>query len=157
MAEKQATKSNTQRSAKSATRKASNGFTAEEKAAMRERARELKAGASKEAGERDVLGKIAEMQGSDRAIAERIHAIVEASAPALSPRTWYGMPAYAKDGNVVFFFKPAAKFKVRYATLGFSDKANLDDGAMWSTEFAIDELTADVEARIAALVTRAVS
>ena len=157
MAEKQATKRSTRRSAKSATRKASNGFTAEEKAAMRERARELKAGASKEAGERDVLGKIAEMQGSDRAIAERIHAIVEASAPALSPRTWYGMPAYAKDGNVVFFFKPAAKFKVRYATLGFSDKANLDDGAMWPTEFAIDELTADVEARIAALVTQAVS
>jgi uncharacterized protein YdhG (YjbR/CyaY superfamily) len=156
MAEKQATKRSRQRSAKSATRKESNGFTAEEKAAMRERARELKAGASKEAGERDVLGKIAEMQGSDRAIAERIHAIVEASAPALSPRTWYGMPAYAKDGNVVFFFKPAEKFKVRYATLGFSDKANLDDGAMWPTEFAIDELTADVEARIAALVTQAV-
>ena len=156
MAEKQATKRSTQRSAESATRKSSNGFTAEEKAAMRERARELKAGASKEAGERDVLGKIAEMQGSDRAIAERIHAIVEASAPALSPRTWYGMPAYAKDGNVVFFFKPAEKFKARYATLGFSDKANLDDGAMWPTEFAIDALTAEVEARIAALVTQAV-
>jgi len=153
MAEKQATKKSTKRT----TGKASNGFTAEEKAAMRERARELKAAAGKEEGERDVLGKIAEMQGSDQAIAERIHAIVKASAPALAPRTWYGMPAYAKDGNVVFFFKPAEKFKSRYATLGFSDKANLDDGAMWPTEFAINELTADVEARIAALVTQAVS
>jgi len=157
MAEKQATKRNAQRSAKSATRKASNGFTAEEKAAMRERARELKAEASKEAGEKDVLAKIAEMRGSDRAIGQRIHAIVKASAPELAPRTWYGMPAYAKDGDVIFFFKPAAKFKVRYATLGFSDKANLDDGAMWPTEFAIDELTGDVEARITALVTQAVS
>jgi uncharacterized protein YdhG (YjbR/CyaY superfamily) len=157
MAEKQATKKSAQRAAKSATRKASNGFTAEEKAAMRERARELKAEASKEAGEKDLLAKIAEMRGSDRAIGQRIHAIVKASAPALAPRTWYGMPAYAKDGDVIFFFKPAAKFKVRYATLGFSDKANLDDGAMWPTEFAIDELTADVEARITALVTQAVS
>ena len=142
---------------KQAVKKASEGFSKEEKAAMRERARELKADASRGAGEKDVLGKIAEMQGLDRAIAERIHAIVKASAPALSPRTWYGMPAYAKDGNVVFFFKPAEKFKARYATLGFSDKANLDDGAMWPTEFAIDELTADVESRIAALVTKAVS
>jgi len=142
---------------KQAVKKASEGFSKEEKAAMRERARELKAAAGKEEGERDVLGKIAEMQGSDQAIAERIHAIVKASAPALAPRTWYGMPAYAKDGNVVFFFKPAEKFKSRYATLGFSDKANLDDGAMWPTEFAINELTADVEARIAALVTQAVS
>jgi len=157
MPEKQATKRSAGRSARSTTRKTSNGFTAEEKAAMRERARELKADASRGAGEKDVLGKIAEMQGLDRAIAERIHAIVKASAPALSPRTWYGMPAYAKDGNVVFFFKPAEKFKARYATLGFSDKANLDDGAMWPTEFAIDELTADVESRIAALVTKAVS
>jgi uncharacterized protein YdhG (YjbR/CyaY superfamily) len=157
MAEKRAAKTTTKRSAKSTATKASNGFTAEEKAAMRERARELKAGASKEAGERDVLAKIAEMQGSDRAIAERIHAIVKASAPALSPRTWYGMPAYAKDGNVVFFFKPAEKFKARYATLGFSDKANLDDGAMWPSEFAINELTAGVENRIATLVTQAVS
>jgi len=142
---------------KQAVKKASEGFSKEEKAAMRERARELKAAAGKEEAERDVLGKIAEMQGSDRAIAERIHAIVKASAPALAPRTWYGMPAYAKDGNVAFFFKPAEKFKSRYATLGFSDKANLDDGAMWPTEFAINELTAEVEVRIAALVTQAVS
>ncbi|HTT30362.1 MAG TPA: DUF1801 domain-containing protein [Solirubrobacteraceae bacterium] len=156
MAEKQAVKRTTKRSAKS-TGKTSNGFTAEEKAAMRERARELKAEAGKEAGEKDLLGKIDEMQGLDRAIAERVHGIVKANAPALSPRTWYGMPAYAKDGNVMFFFKPAAKFKARYATLGFSDKANLDDGAMWPTEFAINKLTADVEARIAALVSKAVS
>ena len=157
MAEKQATKRSTQRSAESATRKSSNGFTAEEKAAMRERARELKAGASKEAGERDVsLGRSPRCRDRIERSPERIHAIVEASAPALSPRTWYGMPAYAKDGNVVFFFKPAEKFKARYATLGFSDKANLDDGAMWPTEFAIDVLTAEVEARIAALVTEAV-
>ncbi|MBV8216939.1 MAG: DUF1801 domain-containing protein [Solirubrobacterales bacterium] len=142
---------------KQAVKRASAGFTKEEKAAMRERARELKAEASKEAGEKDLLGKIAEMQGSDREIAERIHGIVKASAPELSPRTWYGMPAYAKDDNVVFFFKPAAKFKSRYATLGFSDKANLDDGAMWPTEFAIDRLTAEVEKRITALVVQAVS
>ncbi|HUA06543.1 MAG TPA: DUF1801 domain-containing protein [Solirubrobacteraceae bacterium] len=157
MAEKQAAKRTTKNSAKTSKTNGSAGFTAEEKAAMRERARELKADASKEAGEKDVLGKIAEMTGSDRAIAERVHAIVTAGEPTLSPRTWYGMPAYAKDGNVVFFFKPAAKFKARYATLGFSDKANLDDGAMWPTEFAIIELTADVEARIVDLVTRAVS
>jgi uncharacterized protein YdhG (YjbR/CyaY superfamily) len=157
MAEKQAVKRSTQRSSKSTTRKTSNGFTAEEKAAMRERARELKAEASREAGEKDLLGKIAEMQGLDRAIAERIHGIVTESAPDLSPKTWYGMPAYAKDGNVIFFFKPAEKFKARYATLGFSDRAKLDDGAMWPTEFAINELTADVEERIAALVTEAVS
>ena len=157
MAEKQAVKRSTQRSAKSTTRKTPNGFTAEEKAAMRERARELKAEAGKEAGEKDLLGKIAEMRGSDRAIAERIHAIVKADPSDRSPRTWYGMPAYAKDGNVVFFFKPAAKFKMRYATLGFSHKAKLDDGAMWPTEFAINELTADVEARIAKLVTQAAS
>ena len=157
MAEKQAVKKSTQRSSKSTTRKTSNGFTAEEKAAMRERARELKAEASKEAGERDLLGKIAEMQGLDRAIAERIHGIVNASAPDLSPKTWYGMPAYAKDGNVIFFFKPAEKFKARYATLGFSDKANLDEGDVWPTAFALKELTAAEEARIGALVKRAVS
>jgi uncharacterized protein YdhG (YjbR/CyaY superfamily) len=142
---------------KQAVKKASAGFSKEEKAAMRERARELKAEASKEAGEKDLLEKIAEMQGSDRAIAERLDAIVKATAPELSARTWYGMPAYAKDDNVVFFFKPAAKFKSRYATLGFSDKANLDDGAMWPSEFAVNELTADVEKRIAALVKKAVS
>jgi uncharacterized protein YdhG (YjbR/CyaY superfamily) len=104
-----------------------------------------------------VLAKIAEMQPSDRALAERLHALIKASAPDLSPRTWYGMPAYAKDGNVVCFFQSAQKFKTRYATLGFSEKANLDDGAMWPTSFALTELTADVEARISALVKQAVS
>jgi len=131
-------------------------FTAEERAAMRERAKERKA-ASKGDGEGDVLAKIAEMQGSDRALAERVHAIVTASAPGLSPRTWYGMPAYAKDGKVVCFFQSAQKFKTRYATLGFSDKANLDDGAMWPTAFALQELNAAVEARIKKLVKTAVA
>jgi uncharacterized protein YdhG (YjbR/CyaY superfamily) len=157
MAEKQATKKETTAKRRAGT--ASNGFTAEEKAAMRERAKEIKAAerraASDAEGESDVLAKIAEMGKSDRVMGERIHAIVKASAPGVSPRTWYGMPAYAKDGNVVCFFKPAEKFKVRYATLGFSDKANLDDDAMWPTEFALMELTADVEARIGALVKRA--
>ncbi len=163
MAEKQVAQRSTQRSAKRTTGKASEGFTDEEKAAMRERARELKTASrrgsttSKADGESEVLAKIAEMQKSDRIMAERIHAIIKASGSALSPRTWYGMPAYAKDGNVVCFFKPAEKFKARYATLGFSDKANLDDGAMWPTEFAINELTAEVETRIAAIVTKAVS
>ncbi len=142
----------TQKSAKGTTGKASRGFTDEERAAMRERARELKAD-----GEGDVLAKIAEMPEPDRAMAERLHAIIKASAPDLSPRTWYGMPAYAKDGNVVCFFQSAQKFKTRYATLGFSDKANLDEGAMWPTSFALKELTPDVEARIAALVEKAVS
>jgi uncharacterized protein YdhG (YjbR/CyaY superfamily) len=138
--------------------KASNGFTAEERAAMRERAREVKASrAGKDDGEGEVLAKIAEMHKADRVMAERIHAIVKATAPDLSPRTWYGMPAYAKDGKVVCFFKSAAKFKTRYATLGFSDKANLDDGAMWPTDFAVKELTPDAEARIGALVEKAVS
>ena len=131
-------------------------FTAEERAAMRERAKERKA-ASNGDGEGDVLAKIAEMQGSDRALAERVHAIVTASAPGLSPRTWYGMPAYAKDGKVVCFFQSAQKFKTRYATLGFSDKANLDDGSMWPTAFALKELTAAVEARISKLVKTAVA
>src|SRR5204863_3187520 len=135
----------------------------EERAAMRERARELKgtarrgARAGKSDGERDVLAKIADMAESDRAMAERLHAIVKASAPALSARTWYGMPAYAKDGNVVCFFQSAQKFKTRYATLGFSDKADLDDGAMWPTSFALKELTTAVETRIGALVKRAAS
>jgi uncharacterized protein YdhG (YjbR/CyaY superfamily) len=133
------------------------GFTAEERAAMRERAKELKAEAKKADGESEVLAKIAEMKGSDRALAERLHAIVKAGAPALSPRTWYGMPAYARDGKVVCFFQSAQKFKTRYATFGFSDTANLDDGAMWPTSFALKELTADSEARIAALVKKAVS
>ena len=136
--------------------KKSKGFTAEERAAMRERAKELKAEAQKADGERAVLAKIAEMQGPDRAMAERLHEIVKASAPDLSPKTWYGMPAYAnKDGKVVCFFQSAEKFDARYATLGFSDKANLDEGAMWATSFALKELTAAEEAKIGALVKRA--
>src|ERR687891_2036009 len=137
--------------------KKSEGFTAEERAAMRERAREQKAEAQRADGERAVLAKIAEMQGPDRAMAERLHEIVKASAPALSPRTWYGMPAYAKDGKVVCFFQSAQKFKSRYATFGFSDQANLDEGAMWPTSFALKELTAAEEKRIGALVKKAVS
>ena len=134
--------------------KKAKGFTAEERAAMRERAKELKAEAQRADGERAVLAKIAEMQGPDRAMAERLHEIVKASAPALSPKTWYGMPAYAKeDGKVVCFFQSAKKFKSRYATLGFSDEANLDDeGAMWPTSFALKELSATEEAKIGALV-----
>jgi uncharacterized protein YdhG (YjbR/CyaY superfamily) len=128
-------------------------FTAEERAAMKERARELKA----ETAESDVLEKIAEMPEPDRGMAERIHAIVKASAPSLAPKTWYGMPAYAKDGKVVCFFQSADKFKARYATFGFNDKANLDDGAMWPTSFALKELTPDVEARIGELVKQAAS
>jgi uncharacterized protein YdhG (YjbR/CyaY superfamily) len=130
---------------------------------MRERAQELKAAASrgpragKVDGESDVLAKIAEMPGSDRALGERLHAVVRANAPALSPRTWYGMPAYAKDGKVVCFFQSAQKFKTRYATFGFSDNANLDEGAMWPTAFALKELTAAEEAKIGALVKKAVS
>jgi uncharacterized protein YdhG (YjbR/CyaY superfamily) len=141
--------------------KKSKGFTDEERAAMKERARELKAAAraskDKADGEADVLAKIAEMAEPDRAMAERVHALVKASAPGLSPRTWYGMPAYAKDGKVVCFFQSGQKFKTRYATLGFSDKANLDEGAMWPTAFALTTLTSAEEARIAALVKRAVS
>ena len=133
------------------------GFTAEERAAMKERAKELKAEKSKADGESDVLAKIAEMPKADRAMAKRIHAIVKASAPDLTPRTWYGMPAYAKDGKVVCFFKSASKFKSRYATFGFNDPANLDDGAMWATSFALKKLTAADEARIGALVKKAVS
>jgi uncharacterized protein YdhG (YjbR/CyaY superfamily) len=153
----------TQKSAKSptATAKKSKGFTAEERAAMKERAKELKAEAraskNKAEGERDVLAKIAEMPGPDRAMAKRLHAIIKANAPALSPKTWYGMPAYAKDGKVVCFFQSADKFKARYATFGFSDMANLDEGAMWATSFALKKLTATDEARIGALVKKAVS
>jgi uncharacterized protein YdhG (YjbR/CyaY superfamily) len=139
------------------TSKKSNGFTAEERAAMKERARELKAAKTKAAAERDVLAKIAAMKQPDRAMAERLHALVKASAPELSPRTWYGMPAYAMDDNVLCFFKPAEKFKTRYATLGFSDKANLDEGALWPVEFALKELTTAEEATIASLVKKAVS
>jgi hypothetical protein len=139
------------------------GFTAEERAAMKERAKELKAAArrgpraAKADGESEVLAKIAEMPEPDRALGERLHAIIKASAPGLSPRLWYGMPAYAKDGNIVCFFQSAQKFKTRYATLGFSDKANFDEGAMWPTAFALTELTAADEARIGALVKKAVS
>ena len=157
MAERKPAQKGTQRSAKSTSGKASKGFTAEERAAMRERARELKAERGKADGEADVLAKIAEMPKSDRAMAERLHAVIKASAPALSPRTWYGMPAYAKDGKVVCFFQSAQKFKSRYATFGFSDEANLDKGAMWPTSFALKELTAAEEKKIGALVKKAVS
>jgi uncharacterized protein YdhG (YjbR/CyaY superfamily) len=140
--------------------KKSKGFTDEERAAMKERAQELKAEerASKDraAGERALLTKIAEMPEPDRAMAKRLHAIITASAPALSPKTWYGMPAYAKDGKVVCFFQSAEKFKSRYATFGFSDEANLDKGAMWPTSFALKELTAAEEKKIGALVKKAV-
>jgi uncharacterized protein YdhG (YjbR/CyaY superfamily) len=135
----------------------SKGFTDEERSAMKERARELKAEGLKADGEAAVLAKIAEMQGPDRAMAERLHAIIKASAPALSPKTWYGMPAYAKDGKVVCFFQSAEKFKSRYATFGFNDGANLDEGAMWPTSFALTEVTAAEEARISALVKKAAS
>jgi uncharacterized protein YdhG (YjbR/CyaY superfamily) len=165
MTERKPAKKSTQRSAKSSTAigKESKGFTDEERAAMRERAEELKAEArrgprgDKADGESAVLAKIAEMQGPDRAMAKRLHAIIKANAPALSPKTWYGMPAYAKDGKVVCFFQSAEKFKSRYATFGFNDEANLDEGAMWPTSFALRELTATEEARIGALVKKAVS
>ena len=161
---KRTTKKATQKSAKSTTAsgKTSKGFTDEERAAMKERAKELKAEArrnkNKADGESDVLAKIAEMPEPDRAMAKRLHAIIKASAPALSPKTWYGMPAYAnKDGKVVCFFTRASKFNSRYATFGFNDDANLDEGAMWPTSFALKELTAAEEARIGALVKKAVS
>jgi uncharacterized protein YdhG (YjbR/CyaY superfamily) len=133
------------------------GFTAEERAAMKERAAELRASKSKADGESDVLAKIAEMQGSDREMATRLHEIVKTSAPDLVPRTWYGMPAYAKDGKVLCYFQSAQKFKSRYATVGFSDTANLDDGGMWPTSFALTTLGATEAKRIAALVEQAVS
>ncbi|HTP18360.1 MAG TPA: DUF1801 domain-containing protein [Solirubrobacteraceae bacterium] len=156
MAERRAVKKSAQKSTKRNTGNASTGFTAEERAAMRERVKEMKASAQRADGESDVLAKIAEMQPSDRALAERIHAIVKESAPDLSPRTWYGMPAYAKDGKVLFYFRDARKFKERYAMFGFNDNANLDDGAMWPVAFALTHLTADVEERIAELVKKAV-
>jgi uncharacterized protein YdhG (YjbR/CyaY superfamily) len=153
-------KNATQKSAKRTTA-SGKGFSAEERAAMRERARELKAEAradrDKAAGEHDVLAKIAEMKGSDRAMAERLHTLITASAPALSPKTWYGMPAYAKDGKVVCYFKSAQKFNSRYVTVGFNDDANLDEGSMWPTSFALTELNRGDEARIVALVKKAVS
>jgi uncharacterized protein YdhG (YjbR/CyaY superfamily) len=136
---------------------AKKGFTAEERAAMRERAKELKAAAGKADGEKDVLAKIAEMPKADRAMAERLHAHIKSSAPDLSARTWYGMPAYTKDDKVVCFFQSAHKFKSRYATLGFSDNANLDKGDMWPTSFALKGLTAAEEKKIGALVKKAVS
>ena len=157
----------TQKPAQRTTGKAAKGFTDEERAAVRERAREVTAEARRGAGadkadkadkadgERDVLAKIAEMPAADRAMAKRLHAIIKASAPNLSPKTWYGMPAYAKDGKVVCHFKCAAKFKTRYATLGFSDEATLDDGTMWPTEFALTTLGAAEEARIRTLVKKA--
>jgi uncharacterized protein YdhG (YjbR/CyaY superfamily) len=158
-------KTDTRKSVKSAaaTGKAVKTFTDEERAAMKERAQELKAAtrrgprAAKADGESDLLAKIAAMPEPDRVIAERLHAIIKASAPALSPKTWYGMPAYAKDGKVVCFFTSADKFKSRYATFGFNDDANLDDGTMWPTSFALTKLTAADEARIVALVKKAVS
>ena len=162
MAERKRAGKGTQRSG-ATTGKASDGFTDEERAAMKERAQELKkAGrrgprSGKADGESDVLAKIAEMPEPDRAMAERLHAVIKASAPALSPKTWYGMPAYAKDGKVVCYFQSAHKFKSRYATFGFNDAANLDEGAMWPTSFALKELTATDEARIGALVKKAVS
>jgi hypothetical protein len=165
MAEKKPAKKDSPESTKSTTAigKGSRGFTEEERAAMREHAQELKAAARPDsrAGKADdesaVLEKIAAMPEPDRTMGERLHAIIKASAPGLSPKLWYGMPAYAKDGNVVCFFQDARKFKTRYATLGFSDKANLDDGHMWPTAFALKELTAADEARIVALVKKAVS
>jgi len=160
---KSTTKKATQKPAKSTTAigKAVKGFTDEERAAMKERAQELKAEArvnkNKADGESDVLAKIAEMQEPDRSMAKRLHAIITASAPALSPRLWYGMPAYAKGGKIVCFFQSAQKFNTRYATFGFSDTANLDEGALWPVAFALKELTAREEARISALVKKAVS
>ncbi|HEV2776170.1 MAG TPA: DUF1801 domain-containing protein [Solirubrobacteraceae bacterium] len=155
MSPQNATSESTKRSSASA--KKSTGFTAEERAAMKERAQELKAQRSKADGESAVLAKIAEMPNPDRDIAERLHAIITTSAPELSAKTWYGMPAYAKDGKVVCFFQSADKFKSRYATFGFNDAANLDDGAMWPTSFALKELTDAEAATIGALVKKAVS
>jgi len=155
-------KKDTQKSAErtAATDKKSSGFTDEELAAMKERAKEQKAEArakkDRADGESDVLAKIAEMSEPDRTMAERLHALIKASAPDLAPKTWYGMPAYAKDGKIVCFFQSAAKFNTRYATLGFSDTANLDEGALWPVAFALKALTATEEARISALVKKAV-
>jgi hypothetical protein len=159
MAERKPAKQGTQKPEKSASVSgtAHKRFTDEEKSAMRERVKELKAAAGKADGERDVLAKIATMRAPDRALGERLHKIIKASAPALSPRLWYGMPAYAKDDKIVCHFQDAQKFKTRYATLGFSDTANLDEGAMWPVAFALKTLTAADEARIAALVKQAVS
>jgi uncharacterized protein YdhG (YjbR/CyaY superfamily) len=152
MADEKAARKGTTKSAEK-----SQGFTAEERAAMKERARELKAEAHKEDGEKALLAQVAKMPRPDRAMAERLHAIVKDNAPDLTPKTWYGMPAYARDGKVVCFFQAASKFNTRYASFGFNDSANLDEGAMWPVAFALKELTAGDEARIAALVKQAVS
>ena len=159
MAERKPAKKGTKKTAKGTTgpRNSSTRFTAEERAAMKERARELKAASNEAEAEQDVLAAIAKMPGSDRAIAERLHSIIKDSAPGLSPKTWYGMPAYAKDGKVVCFFRGADKFKERYAMFGFNDSANLDKGAMWPVAFALTELTAADEKKIAALMKKAVS
>ncbi len=159
MSERKPAKKGTQKSAKSttATDKASKRFSDEERDAMKERAKELKAATGKADEEKAVLAKIAEMPEPDRVMAERLHAVIKASAPALSPKTWYGMPAYAKDGKIVCFFTSADKFKSRYATFGFNDDANLDEGTMWPTSFALTKLTAADEKRIGALVKKAVS
>jgi uncharacterized protein YdhG (YjbR/CyaY superfamily) len=149
-------KAATRKSAATAGNKKSRGFTAEERVAMKERAQELKAEARRADGEKAVLKKIAEMPEPDRSMAKRLHAIIKASAPDLSPKTWYGMPAYAKDDKIVCFFQSGDKFKSRYATFGFNDAANLDKGSMWPTSFALTELTPADEAKIAALVKRAV-
>jgi uncharacterized protein YdhG (YjbR/CyaY superfamily) len=155
MAKTRAAKKETQKTAKSTAVKASKVFTEAERSAMKERAREMKAGEAD--GESEVLAKIAEMPPPDRAMGERIHALIKSAAPALSPRTWYGMPAYAKDGSVICHFQPAQKFKTRYATLGFSDKASIDEGSMWPVAYALTKLTPADEAKIRALVKRAVS
>src|SRR5216684_4516187 len=158
MTERRTAMKDTQKSAKAtATKKRYEGFTDEEKAAMMDRVQEQKIAARKAEGESDLLAKIAEMPAPDRALGKRLHAIIKASAPALSPTTWYGMPAYAKDGKVVCFYQAAQKFKTRYATLGFNAAANLDEGGMWPVAFALKSLTAAEEARIAALVKKAIS
>jgi uncharacterized protein YdhG (YjbR/CyaY superfamily) len=159
MAERKPAKRAAQQPAKrtSANGKTSKGFTDEEKAAMRERARELKAEAAKADGETELLAAIAKMQEPDRTMAKKLHSLIKAAAPALAPKTWYGMPAYTKDGNIICFFQNAGKFKARYQTLGFTDKAKLDDGAMWPNSYALMKLTGDDEARIRALVKKAVS
>jgi len=154
---KTATKTKPQSAKRTSTNStAPQGFTAEEKAAMRERARELKAEAAKADGETELLAAIAKMQEPDRAMAKKLHLLIKAAAPSLAPKTWYGMPAYTKEGNVICFFQNAGKFKARYQTLGFSDKANLDDGAMWPNSYALINLTANEEAKITALVKKAV-
>jgi hypothetical protein len=148
----------TQKSARTSTaKKTVEAFTEEERAAIKDRVREAKAAANKADGESEQLAKIAEMREPDRAMAKRLHAVIKASAPSLSPKLWYGMPAYAKDGKIICFFQPTQKFKTRYATLGFNDPAHLDEGSMWPTAFALTKLTAADEARIAALVKKAVS